>query len=97
MPHTRNTLVIGAVAGGASAAARLRRLDEHARIVVFEKGPDPSFGTLFEIRHHKLVSVQMVIELTIGSTVAQRTAGCHTSLEARSKIAPSLACRLLSH
>ena len=31
-------LIIGAVAGGASAAARLRRLDEHAEIVIFEKG-----------------------------------------------------------
>jgi len=31
-------LIIGAVAGGASTAARLRRLDEHAEIVIFEKG-----------------------------------------------------------
>ncbi len=31
-------LIIGGVAGGATAAARLRRLDEHAEIVVFERG-----------------------------------------------------------
>ena len=31
-------IIIGAVAGGASTAARLRRLDEHAEIVIFEKG-----------------------------------------------------------
>ena len=31
-------LIIGAVAGGASTAARLRRLDEKAEIVIFEKG-----------------------------------------------------------
>jgi NADPH-dependent 2,4-dienoyl-CoA reductase/sulfur reductase-like enzyme/rhodanese-related sulfurtransferase len=31
-------LIIGAVAGGASTAARLRRLDEHAEIIIFEKG-----------------------------------------------------------
>ena len=30
-------VIIGAVAGGASAAARLRRLDESARIVVIER------------------------------------------------------------
>jgi NADPH-dependent 2,4-dienoyl-CoA reductase/sulfur reductase-like enzyme/rhodanese-related sulfurtransferase len=31
-------VIIGAVAGGASAAARLRRMDEHAEIIMFEKG-----------------------------------------------------------
>ena len=37
-------VVIGGVAGGMSAAARARRLNEAASIVVFEKGPDPSFA-----------------------------------------------------
>lgn len=37
-------LVIGGVAGGASIAARARRLDEKAEIIVFEKGPYPSFS-----------------------------------------------------
>lgn len=37
-------VIIGAVAGGASAAARLRRLDEHAEIVVFEKGEYISYA-----------------------------------------------------
>ena len=32
------TLIIGGVAGGATAAARLRRLDEHMEIVVLERG-----------------------------------------------------------
>lgn len=31
-------IIVGAVAGGASTAARLRRMDEHAEIVIFEKG-----------------------------------------------------------
>ena len=31
-------LVVGAVAGGATALARLRRLDEDAEIIVFERG-----------------------------------------------------------
>jgi len=37
-------IVIGAVAGGASAAARLRRMDEHAEIVIFEKGAHISYA-----------------------------------------------------
>ncbi|WP_270395497.1 FAD-dependent oxidoreductase [Mediterraneibacter massiliensis] len=37
-------LIVGGVAGGASAAARLRRLDEHAEIILFEKGPYISFA-----------------------------------------------------
>jgi len=32
-------IIIGGVAGGASAAARLRRLNETARIIVIERGP----------------------------------------------------------
>ena len=32
------TVIIGGVAGGASAAARLRRLDEHMQIVILERG-----------------------------------------------------------
>ena len=31
------TVIVGGVAGGATAAARLRRLDEKAEIIVFEK------------------------------------------------------------
>jgi len=37
-------LVVGGNAGGASAAARLRRLDENAEIVVYEKGDYISFA-----------------------------------------------------
>jgi NADPH-dependent 2,4-dienoyl-CoA reductase/sulfur reductase-like enzyme/rhodanese-related sulfurtransferase len=37
-------LIIGGVAGGASAAARARRLSEDAQIVLFERGPDVSFA-----------------------------------------------------
>ena len=37
-------VVVGGVAGGASAAARARRLSESAEIVVFERGPDASFA-----------------------------------------------------
>ncbi|WP_288969565.1 FAD-dependent oxidoreductase [uncultured Microbacterium sp.] len=37
-------VIVGGVAGGMSAAARLRRLDEHAQIVVFERGPEVSYA-----------------------------------------------------
>ncbi len=37
-------LIVGGVAGGASAAARLRRLGEQDQIIVFEKGPHVSFS-----------------------------------------------------
>lgn len=37
-------LVVGGVAGGASAAARLRRLDAQAEIVIFERGEHVSFS-----------------------------------------------------
>ena len=38
------TIIIGGVAGGASAAARLRRLDETAEIIILERGEFISFA-----------------------------------------------------
>ena len=38
------TLIVGGVAGGASAAARLRRMNEDAEIILFEKGEYISFA-----------------------------------------------------
>ena len=40
----KRVLIVGGVAGGASCAARLRRLDEEAEIVVFDRGPHVSFA-----------------------------------------------------
>lgn len=37
-------VIVGGVAAGASAAARARRLNEHARITLVERGPDVSFA-----------------------------------------------------
>lgn len=37
-------VIIGGVAGGATAAARARRLDEHAHIILFERGEFISFA-----------------------------------------------------
>lgn len=40
----KKVLIVGGVAGGASVAARVRRLDESAEIIMFEKGPNVSFS-----------------------------------------------------
>ena len=37
-------VIVGGVAGGATAAARIRRLDEHARIIVFERSGYVSYA-----------------------------------------------------
>ena len=41
---SKKIIVIGGVAGGASVAARARRLDESAQITMYEKGPNVSFS-----------------------------------------------------
>jgi len=41
---SKQYLIVGGVAGGASTAARLRRLSEDDRIIMFEKGPNVSFS-----------------------------------------------------
>ena len=42
--YMRKIIIIGGVAGGATAAARLRRLDEGAEIIIFERGEHISFA-----------------------------------------------------
>jgi len=41
---SRRILIVGGVAGGASVAARVRRIDESAEVIMFEKGPHVSFS-----------------------------------------------------
>ncbi len=41
---SKKVLIVGGVAGGASVAARVRRLDEKADITMFERGPHVSFS-----------------------------------------------------
>jgi len=40
----KRVLIVGGVAGGASVAARVRRLDEDAEVIMFERGPHVSFS-----------------------------------------------------
>lgn len=40
----QRVVIIGGVAGGATAAARIRRLSESAEITILERGPDVSFA-----------------------------------------------------
>ena len=44
MSEVKKVIIIGGVAGGASAAARLRRLDENVQIIMFERGDYISFA-----------------------------------------------------
>lgn len=61
----KRVLIVGGVAGGASCATRLRRLDEQAEIFLYERGPDVSFancglpyylGGVIQQRQHLLVA-----------------------------------------
>ncbi len=40
----KRVVVVGGVAGGATCAARVRRLDENAEILVLDRGPYVSFA-----------------------------------------------------
>ncbi len=44
MSHRKRIVIVGAVAGGASAAARARRLSEEAEIILVERGEHISFA-----------------------------------------------------
>jgi NADPH-dependent 2,4-dienoyl-CoA reductase/sulfur reductase-like enzyme len=44
MQSTDHIVIIGGVAGGAACASRLRRLNEHVKITVFERGQYISYA-----------------------------------------------------
>ena len=46
-------VIVGGVAGGATAAARIRRLDEQAEIVVFERSGYVSYAQLWSTLLHR--------------------------------------------
>ncbi len=82
MSEPKRIVIVGGVAGGASAAARLRRLDERARIVLFERGADISFancgmpyhiGGVIEDRRRLLVQTAGQFSRRFGIEVRART------------------------
>src|SRR5699024_9753629 len=103
---SEKVLVVGGVAGGASTAARVRRLDENAEVIMFEKGPHVSFSNCSLPYHlsgivedsEKLVLMnpntfknRYNIEARVNQEVIQRSEE-HTS-ELQSRF--DLVCRLL--
>ncbi|HAR1325070.1 FAD-dependent oxidoreductase [Enterococcus hirae] len=62
-------VIVGGVAGGMSAATRLRRLNENAEIIVFEKGPYVSFancGLPYHISGEIEKREQLLVQTTTG-------------------------------
>jgi len=75
-------VIVGGVAGGATAAARARRLDENATIVMFERGREVSFancglpyyiGGQIRRRSHLLVQTEAGLEERFALDVRTRT------------------------
>src|SRR5210317_1784841 len=71
-------IIIGGVAGGASCAARLRRLDEKAEIIMVEKGPYVSYancglpyyvGGVIEKESSLLVASEQMFKVMFGIDV----------------------------
>lgn len=44
---SKRYIIVGGVAGGASTAARIRRIDEKVDVQIYEKGEDISFSIRF--------------------------------------------------
>lgn len=61
---SKKVLVVGGVAGGASVATRVRRLDEFAEVVMFEKGPHVSFSNC-SLPFHLSTIVETAEELVL--------------------------------
>lgn len=80
MPN--KVIIIGGVAGGASAAARLRRLDEKAEIILFERGEYISFancglpyyvGDIIKERENLLVQTEADMEARFNIDIKTKT------------------------
>ena len=73
------TIIIGGVAGGASTATRLRRMDEKAEIIIVERGKYISFancglpyhiGKIIQERDKLLVVTPETLKSTFNSKLA---------------------------
>ncbi|SHJ93031.1 CoA-disulfide reductase [Tepidibacter formicigenes] len=69
---SKKIVIVGGVAGGASTAARLRRLDENAKIIMFERGEYISFANCG-------------LPYYIGETITERDALLVQTVEGMSK------------
>lgn len=92
MKNNQKILIVGGVAGGASAAARLRRLDEHAEIVMFERGEYISFANCGlpyyiggEIKEKAALTLQTPASFHARFRVDVRTFSEVTSIDATNK------------
>ena len=77
-------LIVGGVAGGASCAARLRRLDEEAEIVMVERGPYVSYANC-GLPYHVGGVIEHEADLLVASEELFRThfgVDCRTGCEA---------------
>jgi NADPH-dependent 2,4-dienoyl-CoA reductase/sulfur reductase-like enzyme/rhodanese-related sulfurtransferase len=86
-------VIIGGVAGGASAAARARRLDENAEILLIQSGPDVSFASCGmpyfiggEITDRNQMSVQTPASLKARLNIDVRVNHRLTNVDAAAKI-----------
>jgi len=79
---TKRILIVGGVAGGAACAARLRRLDESAEIIMFDRGPHVSFancglpyfiGGVIEAEQSLLVADETLFRERLNIRVKTRT------------------------
>ncbi|MBM7502807.1 FAD-dependent oxidoreductase [Agromyces aurantiacus] len=93
-------LIIGGVAGGMSAATRLRRLDEHAQITVLERGGHVSFancglpyylGGVIEERSSLLLQSPASLGSRFGLDVRVRTEAVAIDRDAKTVLARDLA------
>lgn len=88
----KKILIIGGVAGGATAAARLRRNDEFAEIILFERGEFISFANCGlpyyiggVIQSRDSLIVQTVEDITSKFNIDVRTMSEVTSINRKSK------------
>jgi len=75
-------IIVGGVAGGASCAARLRRLDENAEIIMVERGPYVSYancglpyyvGGSIEEESSLLVATEQMFRVIFSKSIAEPT------------------------
>ena len=71
-------IIVGGVAGGASCAARLRRLDEKAEILMVERGPYVSYANC-GLPYHVGGAIEKESSLLVATEKTFRTCLLYTS------------------